>query len=98
MLAMDVSLRARDTIDAAVREFVSRFALRDIEIRVGEDHDGDPVLLIDVRHDLSTTLIEPVVLNDLAVEIQMRLLKLGEERFPLVRHHFSDEQKVAGYK
>jgi hypothetical protein len=98
MLAMDVSSQARDTIDATVREFVSKFALRDIEIRAAEDHYGEPALFIDVRHDLSQTPIEPEVLTSLVISLQRKLLDIGEDRFPFVRHHFDDDQKVAGYK
>jgi hypothetical protein len=46
-------------IERTVRDSMSPYALRGVDVREGEDHGGDPVIFVEVRHDLSETPIDP---------------------------------------
>ena len=81
-------------IERTVRESMSPYALREIDVRSGEDHDGDPVIFVEVRHDLSETPIDPAVNARLSFDLWQLLLKAGETRFPHVRHKYHEQQKV----
>lgn len=76
---------------------MSGFEVRSVEIAAGEDHDGDPVLFVEVNHDLSGTPVDPRILSSLVVQIRNELAEAGETRFPLIRHHFAEKQKVVGF-
>ena len=98
MIAQDI---VEDDVAVAIREIVERemgpFGLCSVKVRAAEDHDGDPILLIDADYGLGDKPIEPTVVAGLVTKLRDRLWKLGETRFPHIRHHFPDQQKVAGY-
>ncbi|HXE89008.1 MAG TPA: hypothetical protein VN524_19645 [Hyphomicrobiaceae bacterium] len=81
-------------IERTVRERMGPYALRTIDVRAGEDHDGDPVIYIQVRHDLSETPIDPQVNAKLSFDLWQLLLNAGETRFPHVRPKYHEQQKV----
>jgi hypothetical protein len=86
---------------AAMTEIVERemgpFGLRAVTVRAAEDHDGDPILLVETVYRSGGKPIEPKVVAGLPTKLRQRLWEMGETRFPHVRHHFSARQKVAGY-
>jgi hypothetical protein len=76
---------------------MANFGVRNVAVMEGQDHDGDAVLFVDVEHDLSRNPINPSHLSALLSELRGELLKHREVRFPIVRHHFAEDQKVLGY-
>lgn len=88
-------------IVAAIRRIVrgdmGRFGLRTMSVEAGEDHDGDPVLFVDVYYDRSERPIDTKVVAGLVSKVQAKLRDLGEERFAHLRHHFAEDQKAAGW-
>ncbi|HEX9646840.1 MAG TPA: hypothetical protein VGB88_05035 [Alphaproteobacteria bacterium] len=90
-----------DDVAAAATEIVERemgpFGLRAVTVTAAEDHDGDPILLVEVEYRAGGKPIEPKVVAGLATKLRRRLWEMGEMRFPHVRHHFSARQKVARY-
>lgn len=81
-------------IERTVRESMSPYSLRTIDVRAGEDHDGDPVIFVEVQHDLSETPIDPAVNAKLSSDLWRLLLEAGESRFPHVRHKYHEQQEV----
>ena len=95
-VAEKISAEVTRKIRRLLKQEVGQFGLRSIEMKLGEDHDGDPVLFIDVWYDLTPTRVDTMrvartsgKLHDLA-----RSVKLVS--FPFLRHHFDDAQKVVG--
>ena len=85
-------------IQALFRERLQRFGASDVIIVPDEDHDGDPVLRVEVKH---TLVDEPVPLEDvLAVDRAARDLaqQKGEPRFLHVRHVFDEKQRLANVR
>lgn len=92
-LRKDVTTAIKAILDGEMRPF----GLRKVTVTLGEDHDGDPVLFIDVDYAARGRPIEPKVLAGLTTKIRDRLWKMGETRFPHIRHHFSEQRSVAGF-
>ena len=81
-------------IERTVHEAMDPFGLRSVEVRSGEDHDGDPVIFVEAQYDLSERPIEPGVTSELSSVLWERLRKAGEMRFAHVWHKFHEKQKV----
>ncbi len=92
--ARPISPDIENLIKATVRESMQRFGLRDVGVRAGEDHDGDPVIFIEAEYDLSETPIDTDVTAALTSSLRDRLWEKGETRFPHVRHRFHEHQQV----
>lgn len=80
----------RDTI----RESMQAFGFRDVSVRAGEDHDGEPVLFIEAGYELSDTPIDTAVTASLTTKLRDKLWGAGETRFPHIRHKFPEAQKI----
>jgi hypothetical protein len=82
-------------INRVVREAMGPFGLRSVEVRPGEDHDGDPVILVEAQYDLSERPLEPGITSELAGTVRELVRNAGETRFAHVWHKFHEKQKVA---
>jgi hypothetical protein len=98
---MIVQSTVSKSVSTAIEQIVKRemrpFGFRAIKVASSEDHDGDPILLIDVEYSSRGKPIDPTVVAGLVSKLRDRLWELGEARFPHIRHHFSEQQKVGGY-
>jgi hypothetical protein len=53
--------------------------------------------MVDVYYVESERPIDTKVVGELLSKVQDARFKLGEERFAHLRHHFAEDQKVAGW-
>ena len=79
-------------IEAAIRDLMGPYAVREVRIRPGDDHDGDPVIFVDIDHDLSPKPIVSKAMRTLSKRVLDHLWSAGEDRFAHVRHHFHADQ------
>jgi hypothetical protein len=84
-----------DRIKRTVREAVEPFGLRSVDVRAGEDHDGDPAIYVDVQFDLSEHPLEPGITVGLSTAVNDLVWASGERRFAHVWHHFHEKQEFA---
>jgi hypothetical protein len=89
--------RIKKAIEAVAHSEMDRFGLKDIQIREAEDHDGDPVLFVDVECENPNVEVDVKILAGLVGKLRNRLWKMGETRFPHVIHHFPDKQRIRGF-
>jgi hypothetical protein len=89
--------KVRDLIRSEVGKAMKAYRPIRIEVDAAADHDGDPILVIEAAYRLSARPIDPAELTRLISQLRDRLWRMGETRFPHVRHHFADGQKVVGY-
>lgn len=91
---------APDAIEQKVRlilaEHLEGVPLRNLQVSAGVDHDGDEVLYIDAFFGLSDPL-DATRFYNLTSLVREALLAHGETRFPHLRYHFDERQKVAGW-
>jgi hypothetical protein len=84
-----------ELIRQTVRESMEPFGLRAVDVRAGEDHDGDPVIFVEAQYDLSERPIDTNVTARLTHVLRDRLWECGETRFPHIRHLFDERQTVS---
>jgi hypothetical protein len=90
----DIEPEIVELIERTIHETMDPFGLRSIDVRAGEDHDGDPVILVEARYDLSERPLELGITGQAARILRSRLRHAGEMRFPHVRHRFHEKQPV----
>lgn len=83
------------TVQRVLSDRLERFGFEGVVVCPGEDHDGDPVLFIDVQYRLSDEPIDATATFELVRALRVALRAVGETRFPHLRHHFDDRQQVA---
>jgi hypothetical protein len=81
-------------IERTVRESMSPFGLKSVEVEPGEDHDGDPVIFVEANYDLSGTPIDTEVTARLTSVLRDRLWEAGERRFPHIHHNFDERHDI----
>lgn len=95
MFMRPIPAETQRLIQSVIRDRLGQAGVGEARIRADEDHDGDPIIVIDVNHPYSDEPYDPRIGFGLTGEVQAALLAEGEERFPHVRHHFDDAQQIA---
>ena len=85
----------QDAINSLLRERLAPYGFDHATAVIGEDHDGDDVLFVDLYYNLTEQALDPKAVYGLTDVIRTRLTDLGEDHPPVVRHHFHEDQKVA---
>lgn len=93
-----VTEEIRQAVSAVLTDRLGSMGLRNVEVQVGHDHDGDEVLLVDGYFDLTDRALEPSRFYALTTALREVLEPHGESRFPHIRYHFHERQKVAGWQ
>lgn len=86
----DFALRLRRFVE----DTFEAFAVQNVEVEEGKDHDDTPVVNVAIHHGLA----EPVnafTLIEMDGKIRDYAWQLGERRFVHVRHAFDERQSVA---
>lgn len=82
-------------IDRVIRSRMSGYGYKGARSRAELDFDGDPVIVVDVDYDLSKEPIDAASTFGLTTALRDELAKMGEFRFPHIRHHFDERQEIA---
>jgi hypothetical protein len=91
----DVPNDVKAAIEGVLRRRLAAYGYRGADIRVTSDMDGDPILMIDVHYSPVDGAVSSKATFGLVTQIRETLAKLREGRFPHVRHHFAEGQKIA---
>ena len=91
----EIEPQVKRTIERVLRKRLAAFGLNRTKIRAGWDHEGDPVLFVDAYYKRLDRPIEAKATFGLPTELRTALAELGESRFPYIRHHFDEHQKIA---
>ncbi|QPB24827.1 hypothetical protein ISN39_34275 (plasmid) [Rhizobium sp. 007] len=90
-----ISNSTKRTVEKVLRDRLAAAGFAGAEIRADRDGDGDPILVVDVNYDFSDKPISSKITFGLSTEVRRALLAVGEARFPQIRHHFNEQQKIA---
>jgi hypothetical protein len=89
-----VSAEVEQAIRAAVEPLLFSQRLDRIQVIPGFDHDGDPVLYVELHFKLVEPGVDPKVLIQSGPAVRQALWALGERRFPHLRYDFHANQQV----
>jgi hypothetical protein len=92
-LALDLSDGLKTRIIDTIRAAVSPLLISRWHIRVGEDHDGEECIFVEVWHPLSATPVGARMMLDAHFAVQRTNFAAGEGRLTYVDHHFADGQQ-----
>lgn len=85
-------------VERAIREVIEQdlgtMGVHLADVVSGEDHDGDPVIFVNLRVDLDGPPIDLRKTIGLVTRLRDRLWEMGETRFPHVRSHIPDARQV----
>ncbi len=93
-----VSPKIVDLIERAISANMAPYGYRGIRVRPGEDHDGDPVIFVDVDYDLTETPLDIGATSGILTPLRDKMWEAGERRFPHIRHRFHEQQPIAPQK
>jgi hypothetical protein len=88
--------KVKAAIERILRENLSRFGFVRATIEPGEDHTGDSAIFIHAEYQLSDEPVDSKVTLATFSTLRDQLIALGEDRFPYLRHHFAEGQRVLG--
>ena len=91
----EVGKKVRDAIERVLRERLGRQGFREVAVRAGADHDGDPALFIVAHFDLAPQPIDPAFTVGITVAVSDALDEIGETRFPHITYDLHDDQVFA---
>jgi hypothetical protein len=91
---LPVSPEIKTLIESTIREVMTPFGYRGVHVRAGEDHDGDPVIFVDVDYDLSANPLEIGITGQILTPLRDKMWAAGETRFPHIRHRFHERQSI----
>ncbi|HEY8564250.1 MAG TPA: hypothetical protein VIL65_02030 [Beijerinckiaceae bacterium] len=77
--------------EKALRPLLGPHGLQQIDVRSGEDHDGEPSLFLAARYKAGSRVPRGDVLLEALGVVQEALRGSGENRFPYLDHRFADE-------
>jgi hypothetical protein len=90
-----VEEKAVQVIQRIIQDRLGPFDInKNVRVEPGLDHDGDPVLFIEVRYKKSKKPVNANVANRLGTEIREALEAIGETRFPHIRHRFDHRRRI----
>lgn len=87
--------KVRKAVEKVLRDRLADYGFSGVNIAPSNDRDGDPILLVDVRYKAVDKPIASKATFGLVTAIRQELARMGETRFPHVRHHFDEQQKIA---
>ena len=91
-----VSAVVEQTMSSVLKELLNSQGLEGVLLNLGLDHDGDPVLFVNLKFRVVEPAINPRLLSNCAVTLPRALWEMVERRFPHLRYGFHDDQRILG--
>lgn len=82
-------------IEDYARDLFSDVLVTSLQLRAENDHDGDPVLKMDIEHSLIESDINLALVRERDNKIRDRAWELGDSRFLHIRHTYDEKQTVS---
>jgi hypothetical protein len=89
--------KIKQIVNQVLREHLAGYGFQSAEISFVRDADGDPVLFVDASYRYSDDPVNADAVLRAIINLRVALLRAGETRFPHIRHHFDEKQKVQGF-
>lgn len=86
----------RDQIKTIIDGMLKQYDIETVDIAVADDWSGDESIFIDLRYQLSPDAFDPADMGKVRSAVRSMLEENEDLRFPYIRHHLPDGQKVKG--
>ena len=94
---MDLRENTIQLISDTVNQHLQNYNVAPCNIAVFETSEGEEAIRVGVCYYVGEeVVIDPKVTMELLTDLNRKLLEVGEERFPYIRHYLGDDQKVRG--
>jgi hypothetical protein len=90
----DLKPELRNQIKVIIDGELHQYDIETVDIKIAEDASGDEAIFVDVRYLLSQRAFDPKQMNKVRSAVRSMLVDNNELRFPYIRHHLQDGQKV----
>jgi hypothetical protein len=90
----DLKPELRNQIKTIIDGELHQYDIETLDIKIAEDASGDEAIFVDVRYLLSQREFDPKQMNKVRSAVRSMLVDNNELRFPYIRHHLQDGQKV----
>lgn len=74
-----------------LRDVLGNFGFRDATAKSGFDHDGDPVVFMEVHYGEAAPELDPQASIDATIKAMAEMRQHGDERFVHMNHIYPDE-------
>jgi hypothetical protein len=90
-----VNTETIEAVQRTLQKYLGRFGFERADVLEGRDHSGDPALFVDAFYRATDEPLETILVLRTLTELRDTLVRMGESRFPHIKHHFDDKQKIA---
>ena len=90
----ELPLKIKNKILNLVQEILNVYPIETMGFEITDDHSGDEAIFIDIYYRLNPSEFDPAVITRLLSTVRAMLIGEGETRFPYIRHHLENDQKV----
>ena len=90
----DLKPELKNQIKAIIDGVLHQYDIETLDIKIAEDASGDEAIFVDVRYLLSQREFDPKQMSKVRSAVRSMLVDNNELRFPYIRHHLQDGQKV----
>lgn len=91
-----VTAEVEQAIRSTLEPLLTSQGLEGMQVHPGLDHDGDPVLFVQLKFRLVEPGIDPNLLSQSTISVRRALRAIGERRYPHLRYDFHDDQRILG--
>ncbi len=88
-----ISEEVRNTVNDVLAAQIGALGYDRAEIFESEDHDGDPILKIDIHYRKMVGKLDLTPTVSLTRYLREALQQKGEPRFPHLQHRFAEDQQ-----
>jgi len=91
-----VSAEVEQTIRDTLEPILSSQGMESLEVIPGLDHDGDPVLFVEIKFRHVEPGVDLNALSQSTLAVRSALWANGESRYPHLRCDLHDDQRILG--
>lgn len=77
-----------------LRDVLGKFGFRDAIAKSGLDHDGDPVVFMEIHYGEAAPELDPQASIDATIRAMEEMRQHGDERFVHMNHVYPDEEPI----
>ena len=94
MIRTSIGSDVEDALKSVVEKTLAGHAINRFTIQSGEDAGGDEAIFVDLYYNKNEKEFDPELNHTVRSAARAELFRLGEQRFPYIRHHLPAGQRI----